>query len=71
MVVFVVIAVFIAACWAAYTLIGFPLVAAEKVQDYRKDLINAKEKRLWKAVFIIWSIIFVLLAFIFLASSKN
>jgi hypothetical protein len=43
--------------------IGIPMVITEKIQDYRKGLLDAKEIRLWKVAFVLWILVFLLVGF--------
>lgn len=58
------IVLLIAFFYIALAIIGLPLVIAEKITQYRKGLMSIVEKKQWKWVFIIWSIVFVLLVII-------
>lgn len=62
--IILVIGVFLILYGIIYFLIGFPLVIYEKIQEYRKGQMSNTEKKQWKWVFIIFSIVFVLLSFI-------
>lgn len=57
--------------WIIQGVIGVPLVYWEKVQDYRSGQMPRKEIRLWKVVFVLFSIVALLLTFIILGINKN
>lgn len=67
--IFLFIGVFLILYGIIYFAIGSPLVIYEKIQDYRKGQMATTEKKQWKWVFIIWSVVFVLLSIIIAKAS--
>ena len=60
MIIFTFIGVFLILYGIVYFVIGSPLVVYEKIQDYRKGVMGNIEKKQWKWVLIIWSIVLIL-----------
>ncbi len=69
MIIFTFIGVFLILYGIVYFVIGSPLVVYEKIQDYRKGVMGNIEKKQWKWVLIIWSIVLILSSIIIAKAS--